>query len=116
MFYGKKLKEIREKRGLKQRPIEEALGLSNSTLAKWENKAYPPLDGIEQVCNHLGVPLWQFFVKDIGEIANHPIRNIDEIDLEILTAIKNLDKKTRDQVLYAFRDILQALVEAKERS
>ncbi len=55
------------------------------------------------------------FQDNPAEVAIHPINQLDELDLEILTAIKNLDKKTRDQVLYAFRDILQALIKAREK-
>ncbi len=116
VMYGERLKELAKAKGLNQKDLAKIAKAPDSSVSRWINHQYPPLKFIESICRHVNTPLWMFFLDNPSEIANHPINQIDELDLEILTAIKNLDKKTHDQVLHAFRDILQALVEAKERS
>ncbi|HPV99322.1 MAG TPA: helix-turn-helix transcriptional regulator [Spirochaetota bacterium] len=115
-MYGQKLKQVLKSRNITQKELSDLINIPPTTINGWTKKSYPLLENIEKVCKALNMPLWRFFLDNPAEIASHPINQLDEIDLEILTAIKNLDKKTRDQVLYAFRDILQALVEAKEHS
>ena len=114
-MYGQKIKQVLKNRNISQKELSDLIKIPPTTINGWTKKSYPLLENIEKVCKALDMPLWRFFLDNPAEVAIHPINQLDELDLEILTAIKNLDKKTRDQVLYAFRDILQALIKAREK-
>ena len=69
-YYGHKLKQIREDKGLTQRQLEAELGLGDSVISKWEKMAFPPLEGLENVCTFFNLPLWQFFAPEDLIIPN----------------------------------------------
>lgn len=114
-MYGQKIKQVLKNRNISQKELSDLINIPPTTINGWTKKSYPLLENIEKVCKALNMPLWKFFLDNPAEIAIHPINQLDELDIEILTTIKSLDKRTHDQVLHAFRDILQALVEAREK-
>lgn len=69
MKFGTRLREVIEIEGLKQAELAEKIGVSRSTISFWCNSEYPPLDGIEKVCNEIGMPLYNFFMseKDVND-------------------------------------------------
>jgi transcriptional regulator with XRE-family HTH domain len=68
--YGNTLKELIDKSGFRQKEIAEKVGVTPANISQWVTKAYPPLEGIEKVCEVLNISLAEFFVggKDLKEV------------------------------------------------
>lgn len=64
MKYGSRLREVIKDSEYNQVELAEKIGVSKSTISFWINAEYPPLDGIEKVCNEIGMPLYAFFMTD----------------------------------------------------
>jgi len=64
--FGRRLKQLREERGIKQDALAEAVGVSDSRIIRfWERgDAGPEFDNLEKLAQALGVPVWQLFYFD----------------------------------------------------
>ena len=63
--YGNVIRQYREKQGMDQRSVGEALGYSTNTISNWENGvSRPDIDAVPQLCVLLGIPLTEFFDMD----------------------------------------------------
>ena len=57
-IFGKKLKELREERGLSQKKLGEFLGFCNQTISFWENgRREPDLDTVIEISHFFEVSL-----------------------------------------------------------
>ncbi|MDE7216130.1 MAG: helix-turn-helix domain-containing protein [Clostridia bacterium] len=64
--YGELLKEIRLERGKTLKEIEEATGISNSNLSRWENnKVIPSILFCEQLADYYGISLDELVGRDL---------------------------------------------------
>lgn len=61
---GDRIAEMREVRGLKRYELAEALGVSNSSIGRWErNQATPTIWNIIDLCDIFNVSLDCFFER-----------------------------------------------------
>lgn len=71
--FGTKLKNAREERGMSQRSLGLALGLSDKTISSYESsRSYPNLDVLKKISEILEKPM-EYFVstsRDI-QLENH---------------------------------------------
>jgi transcriptional regulator with XRE-family HTH domain len=56
----KKLKEVREQKGVTQKTLAEDTGLSQPTIARYEAGAIPPLEALNRIADALGVEVVLF--------------------------------------------------------
>lgn len=55
-IFSKRLKELRKERKVSLRELAKAIGVSNSSLCRWENgTSQPLLDNIKAICDYFHV-------------------------------------------------------------
>lgn len=71
-MFAKRLKELRNKRGLTQQQISDRLGLARTTYSGYENGAREPdIDSLKKFSEFFGVTIDYMTGKDVdGELAN----------------------------------------------
>jgi transcriptional regulator with XRE-family HTH domain len=77
---GDRIRMLRQQRGMSQKELSDALGVSRSFVAHWETNLGGEMDYLEQIAAVLGVPA-EFFLNNM---ASHDITEtltIDEADL-----------------------------------
>ena len=58
MEFGQKLKEARQKAGLTQEAVAQAIGVSRQSLSNWENdRTYPDLGSVLRLSDLYGLSL-----------------------------------------------------------
>jgi transcriptional regulator with XRE-family HTH domain len=63
--FGKRLKIARNEKGLSQKGLGLALGLSDKTISSYESgRSYPNLEMLEKFAEILGKPLQFFLIQD----------------------------------------------------
>ena len=67
MFYTT-LKEICNKKKTTPSAVCVALGISKSNAVRWKNGAYPRLDVVLEIAQHLGVNPCKLIPKDLDKI------------------------------------------------
>lgn len=80
------LRNIREKKGLRQDDIAEALGVAQQTVLKWENgKTEPKASQIVKLSNVLGVPIDALFGNEtitVDQEMEYKIRETAKLNEE----------------------------------
>ncbi|CCQ72771.1 helix-turn-helix domain-containing protein [Magnetospira sp. QH-2] len=106
---GRRLKELREARGLTQVQLAELLGKSVETISNFERgKTLPSLVTLEQVAGRLNVNILDFFedvairstdddtLSDNAKTVRNAAELLPESDLEILVGVIGvLDSRRR---------------------
>lgn len=91
---GKKIREIREKKGETLRLTAESIDVSHAHLSKIENgKNTPSLEVLEKIARHFDVPIGYFFgeAKAIEEVNKE--KNLEFIkDIDLLNVIDLMNK------------------------
>ena len=102
--FGKRLKEIRKRKGLSQQQLAELVGMeSTNNISKLESgEQLPKKENLEKICEVLNVDVKELF--DFGHLKNR-----SEIIKEITQA---LDKLTLKDLQY-FKRIIDAYLETK---
>lgn len=71
MTAGKRIKKIRQEKGLSQKELGKKLGVSQQMIGQWEAaKANPQMDTLEKIANALNVPLYELMGFDGSIRAN----------------------------------------------
>lgn len=98
MNISKKLKDLREARGLTLRGLSAALkkkdiAISHAALGKWENdKGLPSRENLSEICSFYNVePSWLMFSVDGNE------NNQDLVDS--IAKLNNIDKKIVEEII-----------------
>lgn len=64
-IFGKRLREVRKTRGLKQQELADILGISQKSYSHWENgKTEPSFESIVKLADLLDVSLDWLFGRD----------------------------------------------------
>lgn len=102
--FGKRLKEIRKRKGLSQQQLAELVGMeSTNNISKLESgEQLPKKENLEKLCEVLNVDVKELF--DFGHLKNR-----SEIIKEITQV---LDKLTLKDLQY-FKRIIDAYLETK---
>lgn len=67
---GRRLKEVREQRGLSQRQLAQRSGVTNGTISLIEqNKTSPSVSSLKKVLDGLPMPLSEFFAAEAADAA-----------------------------------------------
>jgi transcriptional regulator with XRE-family HTH domain len=115
MKYGNRLKLLVKEAGFGQNEFASKIGIAGSTMSIWCNAEYPPLEGIEKICNALDMPLYRFFMstKDIEDFMG-----VDPEWLEMGKAIQPLSSNLKsffyDAIYRTMKAIHVALKEAQQ--
>lgn len=89
-LFNKKLKEARIQKGLSQRGLGLALGLSDKTISSYEsNRSFPNLEILEKISEILDKPI-EYFISSskktsIIELLKQIEKNQEEITKEIIS-------------------------------
>lgn len=63
--FGDNISKLRKERNLSQRGLADALGVSKSTVAKWESSnTIPDFDGLDKIGDFFGVRVGALFMDD----------------------------------------------------
>lgn len=107
-----RLKEMRKKRGLKQKEIAEKLGVDWRTYGSWERGER--MINLEQACN-CAVAL----DCSIDEIAGRPVRDPSEFsgqrEAELHRCYRSCDRERQDRLLDTARDFAGMSRDVAER-
>lgn len=114
MKYGSRLREIIKGSSFNQVELAEKIGVSKSTISFWINSEFPPLEGIESICNALEIPVYRFFM---GEQEIKDFMGLDPEWLEIGKVIQPFPVEVKnlfyDQILAAMKTLKAALLKSK---
>ena len=106
MSFGKRLLEVRKKRGLSQEEVAQLLGTKAPVIGRYErDEAKPSIEAATKLSNLLGVSL--------DYLAGKTDQELDQDILNRVLTIQKLPEKDREYILFA----LDALIrDAKARS
>ena len=100
---GLRIKNIREKTGLKQKELAKILGILPSALSMYEQgKREPSISTIQKLSNHFNMSLSQFFMFE--EIENSKDKNAGYSIIinglrEVLSNLENNNLKFNPEIL-----------------
>jgi len=102
--YGSQLKSIITSRNVVYSRLAEDLNVATSTISNWCNSEYPPLEGIEKVCEYFNIPLSEFFGKSEKESM------IDEAWLNIGLVLQPAPTSLKNRLYAAILQIVELLL------
>ncbi len=105
MKYGWKLRYLIKEKGFNQEEIAKKIDVSKSTLSFWVNSEYPPLHGIEKICEVLNIDLYKFFMGE-RDLDNILPPGIEPYHIEFIRKLNSLPKEKRLEILRAFDMLL----------
>ena len=78
---GKHIKELRNRDGVTQDKLAEALGVTAQAISKWENESgYPDIEYITPIANFFNVTIDQLFGHDRSESENKINEYCEKLD------------------------------------
>jgi repressor LexA len=82
----KKIRKARMNKGLNQKQLAQLLGISHSTLNKYENNTIKPnVNILQKIAKILNVPIQYFFEEEITNFSN-----VKEVEMVILPILGNI--------------------------
>lgn len=83
---GKRIRKVREERGVSQKKLGMILGLSDKAISAYEaGRTYPPIDTLERIAKELGKPIEYFVTNDSDSVqASDAYERVEKL-LESLT-------------------------------
>jgi len=122
---GKRLKELRNKRGYSLRALGGELNIDYAYLSKIENnKSVPSIDMLEQIALFFNVDISYFFVDDalLGEFSQGEQQLLFEHELDIEMLLKKYNFKidgkiaTEDEIEEALKYIKALRIMEKNKN
>jgi transcriptional regulator with XRE-family HTH domain len=106
MNIGKRIRELREAKGLTQTQLQHRSGMIRNDISRIENgHRVPTLESITRIANALEVPLYQIFLdpteahSDSGcSLRNAKIREAAKFDEKLREALSKMDASQRRQL------------------
>lgn len=81
IYFGEKLKELRNSRNLTQENLADCLGVSFQTISKWERgDSYPDISMLPEIAMHFGVTVDELLGVNLIEKENEIVKLIDHFD------------------------------------
>ncbi len=107
MIIGKRLRRLREEKGLSQADVEKATGLLSSYISRVEQgRTMPSLEALEKLAAALEMPLFQLFYE--GDDPP-PLTNLSRREAEPIRQIRNVKKnKMSDDARLVFGTLAKA--------
>ncbi len=95
-----RIEELRRSKGITQKDLAKAIGISKSAVYKWgKSSVLPSLENIKNVCTVFGITVEQFF-NGIGTVENKSEQEF----LDAWRMLTNLEKSAIERVIEAFKD------------
>jgi len=89
MEIGKKILELRKKKGLSQEELAEKVGVTRQTISKWElSETYPDLNQAKNLSQVFNVSLDELVSNDIKDVLIEKTSNTEKLAGLILTLLK----------------------------
>jgi repressor LexA len=86
MTLGEKIRKARMNKGLNQKQLAQLLGISHSTLNKYESNTIKlDIDKLQKIATVLGVPIQYFFENETPNFSN-----VKEVEMVILPILGNI--------------------------
>ena len=108
--FGKKLKELRMKKGYSQRRLAELMAVSNATIANWEvGKRLPDISMLSRLSECLEVDSYVF--RDELRDGNEPpnVIVVDDVPVILRGIIRTLEEQLPGTEILGFRTGAEAL-------
>lgn len=110
---GKRLKEVREQKGLTQNDVAQALGVQRPTYARWENESREPdIETLYKLANFFETSVSYLLgeiadPRTIREIAKNIGNNVATIPIPILASIRAGDSIPKQERIEGWTAIPQ---------
>jgi transcriptional regulator with XRE-family HTH domain len=105
-MFGDRLRKIRKQHGLTQRELADIMGLSTSTITKYEiNERYPELDVLIKLADYFRVSLDYLFDRNIS--------NVEVLSTYIATELHKrgmLDSADNDKKIESILNVIELLI------
>jgi len=96
----KRIDVLRRGKGITQKDLAKAIGISKSAVYKWgKSSSLPSLENIENVCMVFGITVEQFF-NGMGTVENKSEQEF----LDAWRMLTDLEKSAIERVIAAFKD------------
>jgi transcriptional regulator with XRE-family HTH domain len=105
-FYGNKLKQIRESKGLTQLELASKMNIIRSTVSRWESgDSIPRVNNIAEICKILNISVVE--ISDLQPINTKEINNyIEHLPKEKQIIFKSLLKLEDKDILMKIQSLL----------
>jgi len=103
MDVARNIKSIREKKGMSQKELINAVGLGAPMYSRIETgKAEPSLTTLEKIAKALGVQITDFFITDTA------LEDINSYDASLMEKVKLIEELNEDEkkMVFSFVDAL----------
>ena len=89
MELGKKLLNLRKKKGLSQEELSERIGVTRQTISNWElGETSPNPDQLKLLSKELNVSIDELLDNDVKDILVEKVSNTEELSKLVLKVIK----------------------------
>lgn len=96
-----RIEELRRGKGITQKDLAKAIGISKSAVYKWgKSSTLPSLENIENACTVFGITVEQFF----HGLGNENGESSEEKFLDAWRMLTDLEKSAIERVIAAFKD------------
>jgi transcriptional regulator with XRE-family HTH domain len=114
-MFGDKLRKIRKQHGLTQRELADIMGLSTSTITKYEiNERYPELDVLIKLADYFQVSLDYLFDRNISYTENIAVTISTELNKRGLLNDIDIDNKL-DSIINLTEAIIKEFVKYERK-
>lgn len=102
---AKRIKELRLQKGMTQEDFADVLGLSQQTIAMWENgKSSPKIDALNAMADYFEVTTDYL----LGRTEQKPTPPLSEEQILLLGDFEELDTINRQKVFSYIRDLIRS--------
>lgn len=100
MIYGKRLKELREERGISMMALAKAIGVSDTAVCKWENQdSEPKLSYIIKLADYFNCTA-DFLIGRSDDLGGYIEQSqLSSNETQILSAFQSLSPQMKDVAL-----------------
>ncbi len=96
-----RIEELRRGKGITQKDLAKAIGISKSAVYKWgKSSSFPSLENIESICRIFNITVEQFF----SGLGNENGESSEEKFLDSWRMLTDLEKSAIERVIAAFKD------------
>lgn len=97
-----RIDELRRRKGITQKDLAKAIGVSKSAVYKWgKSSSLPALENIENVCKVFGITVEQFF----HGLGNENHESAEEKFLDSWRMLSAPEKLAVEKVIAAFKAV-----------
>ncbi len=107
--YGQRIKELRIFHKISQKVMAEKMEIAQSSLSDMENSIWPPLNRINQFCEIIKIPLYEFFIEEESKLESWLPSYIKPEDAQLLKILNTqISQERRIEIKKIYLDILKS--------